>query len=504
MSSVARSQQLARMRADEDFLALTDARIGALRRADSAAQERLAIAQAEADATRAELTALEVRQLQLRSDIGQMRLDHRRMLWTQAIPLDCLRQIFEETTSIPTAEWAEFGCGGHSRKCMMAPFALAAVCARWRQLALGVPVLWTYICAGVLRPGQPLAATLSRIHCLLQRSRGSPLDIRLQLQDCLPETLTDVSDLLALIACHARRVRSMDLWLPKGINREPALDMLKAPLPQLTHLCVIAGTRQLEGCDSYLPYAPKLSHLELQGTGFTCSPQYQIFGNMRSLTLWAPYPSEQVASILQSVLETLERLYVASVSLLSGIRTPITFPRLCNLSMGNVSASSISPDMIVAPRLQALTFPGKTMTDSAAARLVESVGSNVTSLTLVDSDIPPSLPRLLQGLRRVETLRLLVSDQYPKYTVSDEFFFELATGAPTIWPKLRSIQLDGCESNKTLGDGLVKLIRARNFPAADTIRPAAPEEKPCRLEQVEAPGAPSWLRSSIVHLLSRS
>ncbi|KZV81132.1 hypothetical protein EXIGLDRAFT_731709 [Exidia glandulosa HHB12029] len=504
MSSAARSQQLARMRADEDFLALTDARIDALRRADSAAQERLAIAQAEADATRAELTALEVRQLQLRSDIGQMRLDHRRMLWTQAIPLDCLRQIFEEATSIPTAEWAAFGDGGYSRKCIMAPFALAAVCARWRQLALGVPVLWTYICAGRLRPGQSIPpATLSRIRCLLNRSSNAPFDIRFQLKDCPPETLTDVSVILAMIASHARRIRSIDLWLPKGIDREPALDVFRAPLPLLTHLCIIAQIGELEGCDSYLPYAPKLLHLELQATGITCAPQHQIFGSIRSLTLWTPYPSAQVATILRCVSETVEQLHVASVRMLSGIRTPITFPRLYAFSMAHASSYSVSPDIMVAPRLQALTIPGIAMSESAA-HLVESVGSNISSLTLADPDIPAYIPRLLQGLRQVETLRFLVSGQHPEYTVSDEFFIELATASPTIWPKLRSIHLDDCESSKPLGDGLVKLIRARNFPAADTMRSVAPEERPCRLKQVEAPGAPSWLRSSIEHLLSRS
>lgn len=98
------------------------------------------------------------------------------------IPDDVLAGIFTRVVDLPDDEWKESGRDAFNRERSSMPFVLAAVCSRWRRLALDLSCLWTYISLPTSDATQA-TAHCKRIELSLVRSKRSPMDIFLRWRD---------------------------------------------------------------------------------------------------------------------------------------------------------------------------------------------------------------------------------------------------------------------------------------------------------------------------------
>ncbi|KZV80841.1 hypothetical protein EXIGLDRAFT_780456 [Exidia glandulosa HHB12029] len=129
---------------------------------------------------------------------------------------------------------------------------------------------------------------LVHIELLLNRLQSAPLDVTLHWHHDSRHVVVNLRTALAQIAKHVARLRRVELWLPRGITREPTMDMFKAPTPILTHLFIlIASTAQLSETfvENYFPHVPRLCFLELWGIGMSRSPRNPSFSCLRTLKL---------------------------------------------------------------------------------------------------------------------------------------------------------------------------------------------------------------------------
>ncbi|KAJ7122442.1 hypothetical protein C8R44DRAFT_736132 [Mycena epipterygia] len=136
---------------------------------------------------------------------------------TRTIPFDMLAQIFSTTVELTGDPWV-----------------LGQICRRWREIALEFPDLWATIdidCAAANPRLRPTGYPLKKLHTLLDRSVGHPLDIRFfTVIDSLhndPAPVSYHSDRLfaALVACSPR-----SSWRSISLRCDPTILSLLAPI----------------------------------------------------------------------------------------------------------------------------------------------------------------------------------------------------------------------------------------------------------------------------------
>lgn len=511
MSVAAREQLVQRMRTEVDMLSFTKTRIAQLRDAANDTEAALAAAQAKLDAIRSELEPLTRQDHALLKSLSDTRSLYRRLLWMDTMPQDVLRCIFEQLIDDSDEKWPDLLNGVHNHQRAAAPFALASVCSRWRKLALSMPCLWTYISVPNLQTGdEPVGISVSaiaRIAESIARSKHASLDVLLRCEDCPEDAIAHLRTILMIVTSHCDRFRRFEVWLPSGIPRSPFLDGFQAPTPILTHMCVITPIHndwQRKVRNTYFPYVPKLRHLELQGTGMSCRPLNAGLSRLVSLALWPGCSAEQCLAIMRAASSTLEHLQLGEIWANDHppIGAPISLPRLDSLLL--TTALPELQLLIVAPRLTRLTL-GTDAMGVHISPLLEYLSNTVTALTLSAVWISSRAVPVLQALRNVQRLTFATSSASVEYAVSDIFFERLATISPVVWPKLRLIRFGASNSGAVLGTGLLQFVHARNLPStAGTESPDA--ERPSKLVRVDmnARGIPTWLRSTIQHIIVSS
>lgn len=499
MPTTGHGARLKRIRAECDVLALTDARIAEVGQAELAAKVALAAAQADLDAAIAELDVLDARKRSLHANVDELRAQHRRELWMDRIPLDVLQCVFDETVR-GKKPWDDFGQGGgHNCERASAPFLLATIYSRWRKLALTMPRLWTYVSFPAFEDIGDLSLQnrIASNSIKLSRSRSAPLDVCCPFEDYPADTHAKLISFLQRVTAQSSRLGAFELWVPSGIDREPTLDAFKAPTPSLTHLCIIVtpDTWEADHSDMYLPYAPRLECLELQRTGMSCCPLVTIFQSLTAMKLWTGCTIDEFIVLGKAATVTLQHLLLAEVwDVIPTTGTPITFPALSSLTL--LDSLTNLHNLIVAPRLTSLTLRAH-LCDTTLISVLDHFSESVTTLTLFGQELPEDALAVLPALRNVETLACTNRYDDPMSTL-DQFFSQMATASPAVWPKLRAIQLAGTDAGKDLGKGLLALVRARNLSSAG--------DSPRKLAQIDLDGSdtPTWLRSTIEHILAKS
>lgn len=495
MSSRLQEARRERIRLDQDALAHTKDCMRDLRRAKDEAQQTLA-------ALAMELEQLERRQASLESSLGEARAAYQRTLWSGALSLDVMSCIFDELCNGDDALWTTFGCGSYNVQRARSPFALAAVCSRWRKLALSTSTLWTYIGG---RHECVSGADVKHVRLLLLRSKSAPLDVLLRWSHCKATTYLEHMQAI-LSAIDSARIRRFELWLPAEVPREPTMDIFKAPTPLLTHLCIIGSSSnnwQSSPRDTFFPLIDKMQYIGLHHTGMCISQQHPPLDKLTSLTMWSGWTYDQFRTILFKGASTLQQLQIHSASQWS---LP---PRFVVMPVSLLALTSLTIDADVPPTaLQSLVMPclrsmtlGCAIAKPSIVPFLERIAEQISSLTISSYGTRTAgaacLP-VLQTLQHVETLSFDARTRNDTYSVADDFFVYLANTTPCIWPKLKRVELPRNGTVKPAnGDGIVQLLRARSSSADMTT-----DYDPCAIERITLKynGAPAWLSATVKSL----
>ncbi|KZV96909.1 hypothetical protein EXIGLDRAFT_400769 [Exidia glandulosa HHB12029] len=475
MSPAARDARIAQIRAEEEALIQTDALYDQLRRDEIDTRATLAAVHAKMDALTAELRIVEARQRTLRSSLDDLRLQHRRDIWTNVIPLEILQHIFELCTISSEEIVKDFGEEKAAYDEAAASFAIATTCSQWREIALLTPRLWT--------------------------SNNAPLDVLLSFSklDGDPSALWALVD---TITRHGVRLRSFELWLPTHVNGEEInFNQFKAPTPLLERLCIIGEPCPSEPANNardwgfHFPHAPKLEWLELQYARIASPPPSYRFENLHSIMLWGAYPDEHFRRLLEAASSTVRQLAITGDWGKAPGQDCLSLPNLTELVVCDVLP--LLHLCISVPRVQSLELKAENVVPEMAPFL-DHFADRVKRLYLVGPGASNGCLDVLRALRNVETFVCTDSDGTREW---DLFFGEIAESSPAIWPKLRSIRVDKFTGSK-LGDGLLELVEARSGsgPRDDTTDNAS---VPANLVEIDIAdsGAPEWVCASVEHWL---
>ncbi|EJD51404.1 hypothetical protein AURDEDRAFT_159804 [Auricularia subglabra TFB-10046 SS5] len=493
----------ARFRLDTQNYYTTLAQLENLRRERIVADEALARAQKAVYLLAAQQRQLEI-QLGAYGEFIHVARAMRIQELLTTFPEDLLRCIFEAVADLPDDSWQKFGYGRHNHERTNAPFVLAAVCSRWRRVALSCPRLWTYLSLPDPDSVEALDLHIVRFELLLLRSFPCSFDILVpQSWECCSSDLHgDFRRCVSTLARHSARWHRVELWLPSGFGRP--LDVLRGPLPLLSQLAItdystITPDNDDGPPDDYLPYAPHVKVLDLSldiRISQLCHPG---FPSLQSLTLWHRVPMECMLRLLLMCQGTLEHLEVASNSQpLSVSAVPLAFPSLRSLALHDVPFFADWPQ-IVLPNVTSLALD-ESAADTETLPLVIQMSHSVASLTLCGGLPLPVVPDIVQHLANVshvEFAKIVPCDG--DFDVPDRFLALLAESVPYIWPKLTSLRFGpGVGLSHGRGRGLLRFIKKRNSPPHSAV-----DEPPSRILHVAfVDAAPAWLVEEVERLLA--
>ncbi|KZV96392.1 hypothetical protein EXIGLDRAFT_747648 [Exidia glandulosa HHB12029] len=476
------------------------------------AEDALALAAAKVEFLRAEVHLLEQRQTAADEQLARSRAASLRIVVSN-LPDDILRCIFTCCAEIPDTMWTELGNGSFNRGRALLPFSIAAVCTRWRRVALDYGGLWTYLSLPATVAVAQRDSHYRRIDQLLSRSQTYSLDVFLYLKalDSSVEDSSWAGKVLSAVSLHARRWRRVEMAFPKLASRSLA-GAFKGPLPRLKQLSLRSRDwLDRQGEDSFfLPHAPLLEDLDLSNTGMTVSPVHEGFPSLVSITVTDDMTAESLQQLLEMSKTTVEVLQLG-LKFGDPIPSSLSLPRLHTLvlHLGLFFVTLQGTVILNAPMLSSLTLQSADfMYDDDLSALLEHVSATVTELTLygiVDEDSVDTLTRLRSLSHVVFGNGTFSCDVY------DPFFVALSKQVPPVWPRLESIVFYHGEVIPSNGDGIVRLVAARNAPSHSAPPSSVEEtdlsERPCRIQEVELPDnedTPQWLADEVDRLLGNT
>ncbi|KZV96377.1 hypothetical protein EXIGLDRAFT_733303 [Exidia glandulosa HHB12029] len=454
------------------------------------AEDALALAAAKVEHLKAEVYLLEQRQSTAVEQLARSRSASLRIVVSN-LPDDVVRCIFTCCAELPDARWT---AGLFNRERATLPFSVAAVCTRWRRVALDYGGLWTYMSLPDTCPEKSKRdCHHGRIKQLLSRSQTSPLDVLLDLSEFDLTSANDTFDVWMIkvftsMCHHADRWRRVNIVFPSARTRDIAA-VFKGPLPKLTELS-LRGPDTEEWLDlevqqgSFLPHAPLLEALDLSLTGMAVSSAHEGFRSLAFIKVSDDMVAESLLQLLELSKTTLQVLDL-DFRFSGPSSYSLSLPHLHTLKLDCelffvTDTKSIS---LHAPVLRALTLRSSdVMVDEDLSVLLEHVSATVTELTLhesVESDFVETFARL-RNLSHV-----VFGTKDSSCIIYDGFFVELATRSPPVWPRLQSIAFYNVILSPPSGDGIVQLVAARN---ASPPMPAAEmdvSERPCRIRDVQ-------------------
>ncbi|KZW00919.1 hypothetical protein EXIGLDRAFT_719991 [Exidia glandulosa HHB12029] len=509
-TDAARWKRILREQADAAELEL---RVAALERARAEAVLVLEQARSAVDDFDGELHGMRQRQQQAADHVAQMRMNYRREL-LRRMPAELLSYIFEEVTALP-ADFRETtkAVDCYNEALTMAPFCLAAVCSKWRNVALQQSTLWTYISApSDMEDDETGKQHHNRVKLLLARSHSSALDVLISwagVDDwvgCVAEVW-----ILQAVAVHAGRWRTFELWLPDNSTDGYELQILRMPLPRVERLCIvvdIARPVHRDADDGYLPFAPTLRELTIWGPNVISMPARVSFPALTSLRLWHHPQFDLVWRLLSTVAPTLESLLLSFDSDEKGPDIPKSVIALPNLRSASLLISSRTiwrrMHRLHVPNLRHLTMETQDAIADVVQPFLDMVADTVVSLTL-SGDVSLSELVLFKTLLNVESLQFDVfgyecDEQYEVF--SDFFAAEAVWVQQKVWPKLSSVILS--TNGSVLDEEYERLMPFVRWRTVDVDRWEGDDTAPRRLETLALNGqnAPLWVISQAQVLIS--
>lgn len=503
-----------RIRREQDEANFLKARIATAEARHEAAAQALDLARRDKRDAEQELALLRRRYAEVPSELAQQRATfHRGFMRT--CPAELLIRIFEEVTALPDhlrVIVSEEQC--FDKTLATAPFHLAAVCSRWRQVALQEPTLWTYM-TSPRNGAEANDGYVARNMLVLQRSTNRVLDIFLcwDLRDwnqCAAE-----KQLLLALGRHAQRWRTFELWLPDDNCKLEYLFPLKGPLPRLERLCIVAEHSSLDDirATNCLPSAPELREAVIWGPCPLILRPIITFPALSDLRLHQLTLS-RVWELLVAVAPTLEHLGLTlNHDESSGPANALTPRRLRFRSLH--SFALLVADSRSLPALQSLDLPALNHLSLSCCWIkprllpfLERIAPSVTDLTLTGPEYATvDQLRVLKALVYVKVLTFdtLSPEVTSEYSVSEEFFGSREHWMQDLfWPNLSSIHFSPGGELLLVNEGssIINFIRRRSEEISREQGRVGLRQA-CRLREVrfDLPKTPRWLVNEVHKLI---
>lgn len=465
----------------EDSLRRADVRYADVQRALRDAQTAFDAAKRTLDTVTAQADELVSSRLALRGDINSRRsalelarreaqaLGVRRILGN--FPHELLRCIFLAAVQSREDVWPNSDDWG--RRCksehIRIPFTLAAVSRQWRDVALQVPDLWTFMAVADCEDDD--SPYLPYVKRLLARSKRHRLDVLLLWSDCRWETSEQYGEILAALGRHAHRLRRLSVTIPIG-TPESALHLFRLPMPVLEGLKWLrAGPELLSSTapSTYFPFCPQLRRV-VNNVLFSIplTPLPQI------CDLAAFIDSSPLSAVwtFLGMLPSVQRLRLVfednPIEIPTGTPPgPLHFPKLeelCLLGLCDLfSPWTLSLEM---PILQELRLEDDTI--AIFPELFEKIADSLRTLAICVDSPQFSFADRIHDIRRLRNLRTIVVRDCTAVgrDFSTVFASREAAGLPlleTIW--VRNVKLD--ESQAAHVSCLMRKLHAHAASGAD-------------------------------------
>ncbi|EJD35610.1 hypothetical protein AURDEDRAFT_175338 [Auricularia subglabra TFB-10046 SS5] len=380
------------------------------------------------------------------------------------------------------------------------PFNLAAVCSRWRKVALASPVLWSTINSD---DDSWTTADYSRVMLQLSRSGAAPLDIIAYrpsyTQHTPPRDVQVFVNILKALGRHASRWRTVTLDLPQTVE-QGMIECLKGPTPLLAELDFSIHITNRDSVGpferGYLPHAPNLRHLELMHTRCGCST-LSVFPALRDLRLLPSACAEEDLYIYLARAPSLVNLWIA-ITIAGAPRVPIFLPNLRTLHIGQASMPLLfqsSSGLIRMPGLSDLQLDD--YSDDRIGPFLDVVSPTVRILRLHRGLTLQHLA-IVRRLQNVDELHLGYQAIHP--AALDQLAGSLESSDSPIWPRLSVLQELGYADGS--GAHILRFVLSRNVGAATQSTGA----RPCKLREVrflDHPGhhVPLWIVQEVNRVL---
>ena len=449
----------------------------------------------EADALNAHITAA--------ASVCQNLLSRFLREFFNAAPDDVLLLIFREV--IAAHDVWNTGSMRYEPERAKAPFSLAGVCRRWRQLALSTSVLWTYF--GLPKFADTTPAHLDRIVLLTWLSQQSSIDVVVDWSshvDHAPHRL-QILNAIGSLAARFRRVE----WAAAHESYGAALEGLHGSTSRLTRLCVrsptTGDTPQSVGSPelSYLPHAPRLQRLTWNSDNSIWALAASSYESLTVLTIWSDPPLRGVFDVLCTVRNVLEELNLGTELNNNAIfsqDTRIELPCLVRLHLFDWRWMQ----HLCTPILNQLATCGVELAANNHPSDARCSLSTVKELILTDSVTEAGLDQLAR-LDNITQLTVgyswYIEGTYERASLSPSFLSRAITHDPPLWPQLKHLHFE-CDIIKfqtVHAADLVAFLRSRNIASTTSQS----DTKVSRIESVVLEyEAPEWLQREVERLMA--
>ncbi|EJD51075.1 hypothetical protein AURDEDRAFT_150126 [Auricularia subglabra TFB-10046 SS5] len=476
---------------------------------DASAQLRIAVATVDALAT--ERLEIQAHAAALRAKLRDMpstfdsRILHR-------LPTELLNAVFDEIASEPDPWVVVPDKVFFNAERASAPFMISSVCHRWRDIALGMPGLWTYIALPALSAsmGRSIYGAQLHVQRLLHRSGSKPLDVLLRWaeDDAQWEDLAIFREIVSIVAQQMKRWRRACFDFPLGIDVK-GVEFLRCPAPLLEEFAIwSAGDKMLPSLylPEYLPNSPRLRTF-CSGTIFL-APRAALPSLRQAHITCDDHPVSAVWDVVGKM-PALEELVLTFINPPSGPPDPpLTELRLSNLRSltveGNPLIVSTWAAMLSLPQVQQLTLPVWSI--AALEPLIVSTLTGISELTVI-ADLADEVPILARGHAEILSLftRLRVLVLACGVILTPDFMDRLILhNDSVVLPDLNRLVLAGLPLLVIEAESAVSFVKARHrmrdSPGAEGRPPATASITQFTVELIDV-RAPVWFVPQLEQIL---
>ncbi|EJD51080.1 hypothetical protein AURDEDRAFT_160223 [Auricularia subglabra TFB-10046 SS5] len=340
------------------------------------------------------------------------------------LPDELLRVVFSAVVAEMRSEFSWDDWDRHmSAEVPFQPFDLAAVCHRWREIALDMSALWSVISFRLYDPDS-IPSTLDCVMLMLERSGAAPLDIILGWQDFYwPHITPEVGLLYSALQMSASRWRRFFLVVPDDL-KDPDdtdrgfFDMFRQPTPLLEEFSIVSTNWEKniysDNFPQYLPYCPQLRKLRTEMCNIfptATQPHPGVPHLLEQLSMCCILPERVLRQLLNLTTELVRlELLLMTKPENPGINAgaPLCLSRLEHMTLSGDSVDYINMwmDRLRLPHLASLQLDGAR--DAAVEQLLPRLRDTVVTLRIVSDEMPlsPDDARPLAALTRLRRLEL--------------------------------------------------------------------------------------------------
>ena len=281
----------------------------------------------------------------------------------RSLPTEILSKIFCDAS--PSVDFTERYRGLSSLDTSTAPWTLAKVSARWRQIALSTPRLWSTIAVTEYRRGWNDTCSPSLLWTQLQLSRSSPLTIVIS----WGQTVLS-SSLMEMLLPSSPRWETLLLFVK---NFHPQFRCIKGKLPSLRNLLCDVHKSQAAVSAGVFAAAPKLRTLSIPGFDYLPYLSHLPFSQITTLSTIYEFSTSGLSRLASfTALQQCTLLISDKLQLQKDTVVPFILPnlRILHVELGYHAGQVL--EMLTLPALEILSIGKGSLTNQLSRLLWRS------------------------------------------------------------------------------------------------------------------------------------